>query len=140
MQAKLLQIHNKSLNLGKIDANITIKNDDIEGLIINSTNLDLEDCYIITSNKYYELGTMNKGEIKKLGEYLKSDSYGGNIYHLTEMIYGNPYRYSTYSSTSEKLERMDNFQKYLMLNMVMNQIQMISAEKAYFIGISKTPQ
>ncbi|NLM34953.1 MAG: hypothetical protein GX206_05885 [Clostridiales bacterium] len=139
LQAKLLQIHNKSLNLGKIDANITIKNDDIEGLIINSTNLDLEDCYIITSNKYYELGTMNKGEIKKLGEYLKSDSYGGNIYHLTEMIYGNPYRYSTYSSTSEKLERIDNFQKYLMLNMVMNQIQMISAEKAYFIGISKTP-
>lgn len=136
LQPKILEIQSKASNVGKIDANIVVKNDDLEGTIVNITNLDLEECFIVTSSKYYELGTMKKGESKNIAG-LNSHSYGGDTYQIPDMIYG--YRYgSSYQSDSDKLNAIDKYQKNLVLYMFFNQIQMIPVENVLFIGISKT--
>ncbi|NLP28657.1 MAG: hypothetical protein GX370_07830 [Clostridia bacterium] len=137
LQPKILEIQSKESNIGKIDATINFKSGDLEGTIVNSTNLDLEECFLVTSSKYYDLGSMDKGASRNLEES-KNYSHGGDMYQFVDMVYGYHYsQYSSHGSEREKLETIDKNHRNSIFHMVFNQWQIKPVENAIFIGITK---
>jgi hypothetical protein len=82
---KTLSLDNNEEIKGAIISEINYVDSDFRGFIENSTDFDLEDCYIITSNEYMSIGDIKSGERKEIAGETKK--YYGNRYDLLNNLY-----------------------------------------------------
>lgn len=131
LQNAVVQIQQQNLALGKIAAEIKIKENGFTGEVKNSTKLALEDCYILTPSEYYKIGDLKVGESKTLTA--KSGTYQGNINEFANQIFMNNGNYNTSGMTQSN----DNLQKMFMFNLMFNQNN-ATVDGITFVGFSKT--
>ncbi|MBK1811794.1 hypothetical protein JHL18_14325 [Clostridium sp. YIM B02505] len=81
LASRTLSIPSTTINLGKIESNISLDGDNIKGSIKNSTLYDFEYCYVITPKTYYILGPVKKGQSVNVDK--KSGDYVGDVNQLT---------------------------------------------------------
>lgn len=74
---------------GKIESKLNFAKGAFTGTIKNTSGFDLEECHIITSNQYADIGPVKNGETKQIN--VKPSSYFGNRYDLMNAIYKDPY-------------------------------------------------
>ena len=119
LQTKMVEVQRESINIGKVQAELSIKNGSILGAISNETNFDLEDCYVITPTEFYKIGDIKIGENKELGK--KEGSYGGYIHELVDRLFYNRMNmYNPGAPGQTNTTYMENMQKANMLRMLYN--------------------
>lgn len=82
---KTLSLDSNEEIKGSIVSEIGYAGSGFKGFIGNSTDFDLKDCYIITSNEYMSIGDVKSGERKEITGQAKK--YYGNRYDLLNNIY-----------------------------------------------------
>lgn len=100
---------------GNITSQVIYKDSGFTGFIENGTDLDLEDCYIITSNEYMSVGDIKSGDKKELAG--KAVRYYGDRYDLLNSLYDvNSFRNNGSNMTNEKIQeiRTQNQKRYLL--------------------------
>ena len=119
LQTKMVEVQRETINMGKVQANLSMKSGSISGEVGNETKLDLQDCYVITPTEYYKLGDLKAGEKKTLGS--KEGTYGGNIHELVDRVFYNRMNmYNPGTPAQANSTYMENMQKANMLRMLYN--------------------
>ncbi|MDF2986446.1 MAG: hypothetical protein K0R50_1956 [Eubacterium sp.] len=104
LETKILQLQENSINLGTVEAKLSLKNGKITGSIKNSTNLDLVDCLILLPNSYYKIDSLKIGEIANL-DGMNLINHGGNIQQMIQDTFFN--RGYSGKNEAEKKKYMD---------------------------------
>ncbi|MGE5629511.1 MAG: hypothetical protein ACM3TR_00265 [Caulobacteraceae bacterium] len=86
---KTIAINSKNVLTGKIESKLNYAKGEFVGTVKNTSGFDLDECYIITSNQYANIGPVKNGETKQIK--VKPSSYFGNRYDLMNAIYKDPY-------------------------------------------------
>ena len=138
LENKVMQIQQQNLELGKIETDVKMKNGSITGNIKNSTKIDLEDCYIVTTGEYYKIGNVKAGESKVIPT--SAGTYGGN---MDQFSYEVIMRYNQNGNQGNMTQvnsnnYIDNIQKQGMLRL-MFQGNNMKVDNIKLIGFSKTP-
>ncbi len=135
LETKIIQIQEASLELGRLETNLSLKNGKITGTIKNSTAMDLEDCLLLLPDGYYIVKSLKTGETLDLDK-LNENSHFGNIYEIVNDVYFNNNAAMTGKAVMDQKEMMDLRQKGNILQRLYNyggsQIEGIK-----FIGFSK---
>jgi hypothetical protein len=136
LQSKMIELQKDSSSVGKVETDIKMDKGKLVGTIKNSTNMDLEECYIITPGEYYKIDSIKSGESKQLPTSGKS--YGGNVFEFIDQNFSYNYSKSPSSMTEEEKKKlMENNQKGSMLRMVyMKGVQQVNGVK--LVAFSKT--
>jgi hypothetical protein len=135
LETKVLQIQQNSMNIGMVEANISMKNGNLVGNIKNSTKLDFYDCYIITPSAYYKIDELKSGQIGELGT--SSGLNGGNIQQMIQDEFYKNNMITSNMNDSERKKYMDKIQEGSILQtMINNQNGVIDGIK--MIAFSKT--
>jgi hypothetical protein len=82
-------IDNSEAKKGTIQSEVNFSDNKITGSIKNNSGLDLNECYIVTSNNFVSIGEIKNGEVKNINEPVKA--YTGMSYELTEKMFGINY-------------------------------------------------
>jgi hypothetical protein len=123
---------------GYITSQISYKNSGFSGFIENATDLDLEDCYIITSNEHMFIGDIKSGEKKELTG--KAVKYYGDRYDLLNSLYNiNDLRNDGSKMTNQKVEEIrTHYQKRYILDYYLNSNPSPTLEGVKLIGWSRS--
>ncbi|OPX44487.1 hypothetical protein CLHUN_14800 [Ruminiclostridium hungatei] len=136
LETKIIQIQEASLELGRLETNLSLKNGKISGTIKNSTAMDLEDCLLLLPDGYYIVRSLKKGETVDLAK-LNANNHFGNMYEIVNDVYFRNNAGLTGQSTVDQKRMMDLRQEGNILQRLYNygssQIDGIK-----FIGFSKT--
>ncbi|WP_435788256.1 hypothetical protein [Clostridium sp.] len=138
LENKVMRIQQQNLELGKIETDVKMKNGSITGNIKNSTKIDLEDCYIVTTGEYYKIGNLKIGESKVIPT--SGGSYGGNMDQFSNQVIMGYNQNGNQGNTAQvnSNELIDNSQKQGMLRLMFRGNNM-EASGIKLIGFSKTP-
>jgi hypothetical protein len=138
LQSKMIELQKESSNIGKVETDIKMEKGKLVGTIKNSTNIDLDECYIITPGEFYKIESIKSGESKQMPA--SGSSYGGNIYEFIDKTFSYNYSKSPASmSEEEKNKAMENNQKGAMLRIVYSKgVQQVDGVK--LVAFSKAPR
>lgn len=136
LETKILQLQETSLNTGRIETNLTIKEGRVAGEIKNSTRLDLVDCLVIMPDGYYRIESLKSGESAKLdGKMYKS--FNGSVHQMiSEVFFAYNSRTQNMGDSERKL-RMDRNLEGSVLQQMYNNVGGVT-EGVNFIAFSKT--
>lgn len=139
LETKALQVYEKNINIGNIEAHIFYENSGFSGTIVNKTSLELVDCFIITNKKYYRIGNIKPNETFKLiNSQLKNNN--GNFNQIFEKeFFSYNYNYSP-QGLNEK-DRKKQLDRQLEGNIMQAKYNnnIIQTGAVRFIAFSKTP-
>lgn len=82
---KTLSLQKDEEKEGRISSKINYMDSGFMGFVENSTDFELEDCYIISPYQYMHIGDIKSGEKKEIAGDAKK--YYGNRYDLMESLY-----------------------------------------------------
>jgi hypothetical protein len=82
-------INSDEARKGTIQSEVNFSDNKLTGSIKNNSGLDLDDCYIITSNNYVSIGAIKNGEVKNINE--PTNAYTGMYYELMDKMFGIRY-------------------------------------------------
>jgi len=117
LQNKILQIQEDPINIGKLEADISMKNGDLVGTIKNSTNLDFYDVYVITPSTYYIITDLKSGKVGNLVAFGGASS-GGIQNMIQQVFYTNNGNLSNLSTKSRN-ENIDKYQEGSIMQLLM---------------------
>lgn len=106
---KTLSLRDDEEKEGRISSEIRYMDSGFSGFVENSTDFDLEDCYIVSSYQYMDIGDIKRSEKKEIKGDAKQ--YYGNRYDLLESIYSrNIRRNNGQNLTNDQINqlRIDN--------------------------------
>lgn len=119
---------------GSIISELSYVDSAFTGLIENSMDFDLEDCYIITSSEYMAIGDIKSGERKEItGNAIK---YYGNRYDLLNNMYDTVLqRYEGLKMSEEEvIELRGQYQKKFILEYYLDSNSSSQIEGVKLIG------
>ena len=116
LQNKILRIQENSVNIGKLETDISTKNGDITGTIKNATNLDFYDLYIITPSKYYVIKDFKSGKTCNLST--ASVATSGGLQQMMQQIFFSYNGNVSNLSGSSRTEFIDKYQEGMMMQLI----------------------
>ena len=125
---------------GGIKGEVSYADSNYKGYIENNTNLDLNDCYLISANQYIELGSIKSGEKKEIPSG-KVQKYNDR-YSLLDSIYGQMYinRDTSKGMTEDEIAKIrSNYQKRNVAEYYFNQ-EMVEIQGLKLVAWSDTPK
>lgn len=125
---------------GGIKGKVSYEDSSFKGYIENNTNLDLNDCYLISANQYIELGSIKSGEKKEISSS-KVQNYNDR-YVLLDSIYGLRHvnRNTAKGMTKDEIEKVrSNYQKRNVVEYYFNR-EMQGIQGLKLIAWSDTPR
>jgi len=87
---KTLAVSNNVNITGKFDAKINHTKSAYQGTVTNNSGLDLQECYIATSNQVIDIGPIKNGETIDVKD--KKGKYYAYPYEMINAIYQDPYQ------------------------------------------------
>lgn len=138
---KTLTMDTDEVITGKLESNLNYSKGSYTGTIINTSSFDLDECYIITSNQYVNVGPIKNGETKQID--IKPSDYFGQRYDLINAIYKDPYSGPQASNrnkkftTEEMAQLRQNMQKRQVLEYGLNEVY--QGFEAKLMAWSRTP-
>ena len=133
---KTFSLDNDKEIKGEIHSEISYVDSGFRGFIENNTDLDLEDCYIITSSECLPIGDIKSGERKEITG--KTNRYYGDRRDLLDSLYdiSNP-KYEGFNLSEEELFKIrEIYQKRFALNYYLDNYASPSVEGVKFLGWS----
>lgn len=119
-----------------METDFSYENNSIKGSIKNLTEMDLEDCVILTPGQYVSIGDIKKGEVKEVNGAL--NTYDGNLYEFINKVYGFNGPPPTISSEEERKKFIDRQQKRMMLELLMRRGLREKVNNITLIGFTKS--
>lgn len=116
----------KDIVLNELKSNLKFKDGNLQGKVVNTIDMDLEDVYIISPFTVYELGDLKKGDTLDVKNVVKEYK---DINDLTRSFHMNANGINNDRSKSSQLEMF--FQKINLYEQGKN------GENTYIIGFSK---
>ncbi len=99
LETKILQIQENTLDIGKIETNLKLKNSKITGTVKNSTGLDLTDCLLVMPDGYYKIDSLKSGADVNL-DNITQGSHEGNFHIMISDVFFNR-NYSRVNAATE---------------------------------------
>ncbi len=99
LETKILQIQENTLDIGKIETNLKLKNGKITGTVKNSTGLDLTDCLLVMPDSYYKIDSLKSGADVNL-DNITQGSHEGNFHIMVSDVFFNR-NYSRVNAATE---------------------------------------
>lgn len=99
LETKILQIQENTLDIGKIETNLKLKNGKITGTVKNSTGLDLTDCLLVMPDGYYKIDSLKSGADVNL-DNITQGSHEGNFHIMISDVFFNR-NYSRVNAATE---------------------------------------
>lgn len=136
LETKVLQMQQNAMNIGKIEADISMENGNLVGTVKNTTSLDFYDCYIITPSNYYVMKDLKSGQSSKIG--VSNGTTSGGVQQMIQNIFFNGNGNISNMSDSQRKEYMDKLQEGSMMQLEMTGNNMGSLGGVKLVAFSKT--
>lgn len=106
LETKILQIQENSLDIGKIETNLKLKNGKITGTIKNSTGLELADCLLIMPDGYYSIDSLESGAVVNL-DTVTPGTHEGNFHIMIGEVFFNRSYSNTGAAATDRNRYLD---------------------------------